>query len=59
MKRYVFEGYISTMTFSQSGKITGYGNNEHEAREDAIKQVCKVHRIPSSCVKIKKLVSVD
>jgi hypothetical protein len=59
MKKYVFEGYISTMSFSQSGTVTGYGNTEQEARDNAIREVCRVHRIPADCVKIKKVVSVE
>ena len=59
MKRYTFRGHITTMTFSQSGAITVYGKNEAEARENAIKEICKVHRIHRDCVRIEKLIGIN
>lgn len=56
MKQYTFEGYISTLAFSRGDYVFGYGDDEAEARKDAIENIAKKHGVPYECVRIIKRV---
>lgn len=55
---YTFEGKIQTLTFFSKGKVEGLGKNLEEARENAIRKLCKTHNLGRNCISVEECVSV-